>query len=281
MRTPWAVTLLILVWASAVAAEDERMLDEICGQTLTTDTVVRAQGGSMSFGDCALVLDNARLRILSANLAGSSLSVAGIGAARLLIVGTRLRADLAVTGDYQRVLLSNSLFFARSAMVDLSAGEVQIRFSTFRPGEVEVSTEDGAIRVRSTRFRRLATFLTRSGGADIRLSDFLGGVDVTTEDPGDLAFLSNTLQGQAEFRGDGKVAVAANTFELAPSGIGDVLAVGGDLAFINNLSQGAVSLQGDLALMVVGNTFESGRPSIDGSPPSCIIINNEPRTRCP
>jgi hypothetical protein len=262
MRTPWAVTLLILVWASAVAAEDERTLDEICGQSLTTDTVVRTQGGSMSFGDCVLVLDNARLRILEANLAGGSLSVAGIGAARLLIVGTRLRADLAVTGDYSRVVLSNSLFFARSALVALGA-------------------DDGAIRVQSAKFRRLATFLTRSGGADIRLSDFLRGVDVTTEGPGDLAFLSNTLQGQAEFRGDGRVAVAANTFELAPSGIGDVLAIGSDLAFLNNLAQGDVSLQGDLALMVVGNTFESGRPSIDGSPPSCIIINNQPRTRCP
>jgi hypothetical protein len=276
------VTLLILAWAGAVAAEDERTLDEICGQTLTANTVVRVQGGSMSFDDCALVLDNARLRILEANLAGGSLSVAGIGAARLLIVGTRLRADLAVTGDYLRVVLSNSLFFARNALVDLGAGEVRIRFSTFHPGEVEVSTDAGAIRVQSTKFRRLATLLTRSGGADIRLSDFLRGIGVITEGPGDLAFLSNVTQGQAEFRGDGRVAVAANTFELAPgSGLGDVLAVGSELAFLNNLAQGEVTLQSDLGLMVVGNTFESGRASIDGNPLSCIIINNEPPVRCP
>ena len=262
MRTPWAATLLIFAWAGAASAEDERTLDEICGQTLIEDTVVREQGGSMSFGDCAVLLDNARLRILEANLAGRSLSVAGTGAANLLIVGARLRATLAVTGDYLRVLLSNSLFFAQSAVVDLGIGEVQIRFSTFRPGEVEVATEEGAIRVKSAKFRRLATFLTRSGGADIRLSEFLGGVDAITEGPGDLAFLSNSGQGQAEFRGDGKVAVAANTFELARSGIGDVLAVGSDLAFLNNLAEGDVRLQGDLGLMVVGNTFEL-RQTID------------------
>lgn len=282
MRAPWAVTLSILAWAGAAAAEDERTLDEICGQTLTAHTVVRTQGGSMSFGDCALVLDNARLRILEANLAGGSLRVTGSGAARLLIVGTRLRADLAVTGDYARVVLSNSLFFARDAVVALGAGEVQIRFSTFRPGEVEVSTEAGAIRVQSTRFRRLATLLARSGGADIRLSDFLGGIGVSTEGPGDLAFLSNVVQGPAEFRGDGKVVVAANTFELAPgSGLGEVLALGSELAFLNNLAQGDVTLQGDPGLMVVGNTYESGRPSIEGNPPSCIVINNEPRVQCP
>jgi hypothetical protein len=276
------VTLLILAWAGAAAAEDERTLDEICGQVLTANTVVRVQGGSMSFGDCALVLDNVRLRILQANLAGDSLRVTGSGAARLLIVGTRLRADLAVTGDHARVVLSNSLFFARSAVIDLSAGEVRIRFSTFRPGAVEVSTEAGAIRVQSTRFRRLATLLTRSGGADVRLSNLLGGIDVITEGPGDLAFLSNVLQGAAEFRGDGRVVVGANTFELAPgSGIGDVLALGSDLAFVDNLVQGAVTLEGDLGLTVIGNTFESGRTSIEGNPSSCIIINNEPRVACP
>ena len=281
MRAPWAVTLLILAWAGTAAAEEERTLDEICGQTLTANTVVRTQGGSMSFGDCALVLDNVRLRILQANLAGQSLRVTGLGTARLLIVGTRLRADLALTGAYARVLLSNSLFFARSAVADLSAGEVQIRFSTFRPGEVEVSTEAGAIRVKSSRFRRLATFLAGSGGADIRLSNFLRGIVVITEGPGDLAFLSNVARGDAEFEGDGRVAVAANTLQLTGSGIGDVLAVGSELAFLNNLAEGDVSLRGDLSLTVVGNTFEAGRPAIEGNPPSCIVINNQPRVQCP
>jgi hypothetical protein len=281
MRTPWVATLLIVAWAGAAAAEEERTLDEICGQTLLDDTVVREQGGSMSFGDCSVVLDNARLRILQANLAGGALNVAGGGAARLLIIGTKLRADLAVSGGFARVLLSNSLFFAQSAVVDLDQGEVQIRFSTFRPGAVEVATQDGAIRVKSNKFRRLATFLTRSGGADLRLSDFLRGVDVTTEGPGDLAFLSNTGQGPAGFRGAGKVVVAANTFEIAPSGGADLVAVGADLAFLNNLVAGTARLQGDPGLLAIGNTFEAGSPTVEGSPLSCIVINNDPGARCP
>jgi hypothetical protein len=143
-----------------------------------------------------------------------------------------------------------------------------VQIPTFRPGEVEVSTEAGAIRVQSTRFRRRATLLTRSGGADIRLSDFLRGIDVITEDPGDRAFLNNVVQGPAAFRGAGKVVVAANTFELAPgSGLGEVLALGSDLAFVNNLAQSDMTLEGDPGLMVVGNAYQPGRPSIEGNPP--------------
>jgi hypothetical protein len=283
MRKPWAAALLIvsLVLAAGTAsAEDERTLNEICGQTLTEDTLVRTQGGGSSFGDCAIALADARLRILEANLAGDELTVSGIGESRLLIVGTKLRADFGVSGSYVRILLSNSLFRAESAVIDLSAGRVLIRFSTFRPGEVEVSTDEGSIQVASTNFRGPASFLSRSGGADLRLSDFLGGMGVTTAGPGDLAFLSNTVRGAAAFRGEGKVVVAANTFERATDDTGDVAAEG-DLAFLNNLAEGDVELHGGLGLMVIGNTFEAGSPTVEGSPLSCIVINNEPGVSCP
>jgi hypothetical protein len=105
-------------------------------------------------------------------------------------------------------------------------------------------------------------------------------VGVTTAGPDDLAFLSNTVRGAADFRGEGKVVVAANTFERATDDTGDVAAEG-DLAFLNNLAEGDVELHGGLGLMVIGNTFEAGSPTVDGGPLSCIVINNEPGVSCP
>lgn len=281
MRVPWAVALLIVAWAGAALAEDELTLDEICGQTLSVNTAVRVQGGSLSFGDCAVVLDDARLRFLEANLAGDRLSVTGLGEANLQFIGTKLRADLAIDGSYKHVRLANSLFFAQSTGVDIASGEIKIRFSTFRPGAVTVATGAGPILVKSTKFRRHATFMTGSGGAELRVSDFRRGASVTTAGPGDLAFLSNVGQGTSEFAGAGKVVVAANTFELGASGDGEVLAEGADLAFLNNLVAGPATLQGDPSLVLIGNTFEAGRPTVDGNPTTCIVINNDPGAGCP
>lgn len=77
------------------------------------------------------------------------------------------------------------------------------------------------------------------------------------------------------------MVVAANTFELAPSGSGEMLARGADLAFLNNLVAGPATLQGDPSLVPIGNTFEDGRPTVDGSPTTRIVINNDPGASCP
>jgi hypothetical protein len=282
VKTPWVAALLIVAWAGTAAAEDERTLIEICGRTLSEDTVVRAQGVGGSFGTCTITVAGARLRILQANLRGSALRLTGTGDARLMIAGTRLLADLEVVGDYDLVRIANSLVWASRAVVDLGTGRLVIRFGTFRPaaGEVEVSIGDGSVQVASTRFQGPASLFVQPGGADLRLSELFGGVDVTTLGAGDLAFLSNTVRGPADVRGEGRVVVAANTFELAPDGAGGV-AVEGDLAFLNNLVESEVRLQGIFGLMVIGNTFAGGRPTVEGSSLSCIVINNRPRAPCP
>ncbi|HEX6142550.1 MAG TPA: hypothetical protein VFZ01_07525, partial [Geminicoccaceae bacterium] len=116
MRMGWAAVILVAQLSLAgglpgrAAAADQRTLAEICGRTLSENTIVAVQGGGgTSFGDCAIVLEGARLRIFEAALDGDRLRITGVGEANLDIVGARIRGALEVAGSFGRVLVASSL----------------------------------------------------------------------------------------------------------------------------------------------------------------------------
>lgn len=284
MNRPQLAALLVLVLgfvASPAAAADQRTLVDLCDRTVTENTVVRVQGGALaSFGTCTIVVDGARLRVVDAGLKGATLTITGVGGANLDIVGSNLRAGLLVDGTFERVLLLSSLVRGADAEIDVTAGDILIRLSTMRAGDMRVRTGDGAIRGRQTTFFRRSSFEAAFGGVDIRYSDFRNPVEATALGTGDLAFLSNKVIGSARFAGEERVAVAGNTFELRPNGTGKVDLVG-EIVFANNLAEGRVSMRADQSLLVIANTFEKGRPTLAGEPVSCIIEDNVPRLPCP